>query len=114
MVEKHEGSWYLAAMVLGIGICYNLAQYYMSGPTFGGMSGVVYGLLGYIWIRGKLDPRSGLFLHNFIVIWMIAWFFLCLTGVIGPVANTAHGVGLGVGMLWGYLSSGHLKRKFRY
>jgi GlpG protein len=108
MIEYHQNSWILAALVIVIGVASNLGQYFVSGPSFGGMSGVVYGLLGYIWIRGKFDPRSGLYLHKTIVVWMIAWFVLCLTGVIGHVANTAHGVGLGVGMLWGYLSSGHL------
>lgn len=108
MIEYHQNSWILAALVIVIGVTSNLGQYFISGPSFGGMSGVVYGLLGYIWIRGKFDPRSGLYLHKTIVVWMIAWFVLCLTGVIGNVANTAHGVGLAVGILWGYLSSGHL------
>ena len=75
------------------------------GPVFGGMSGVVYGLLGYVWIRGKFDPGSGLYLHSYTVTMMIIWFVACLTGVLGPIANTAHAAGLVMGMAWGYLSS---------
>jgi membrane associated rhomboid family serine protease len=30
---------------------------------------------------------------------MIGWFFLCLTGMLGPIANTAHGAGLVAGIL---------------
>lgn len=112
MIERHQSSLILGMQVLVMGALSNVAQYWMSGPTFGGMSGVVYGLLGYIWIRGHFDPGSKLFLHKTIVWWMLGWFVLCLTGLVGSVANTAHAVGLGVGIIWGYLSSGHLLKVF--
>ena len=84
----------------------NLAQWYFVGPNFLGMSGVVYGLLGYIWIRGKLDPSSGLFLHQQTVLVMMIWFFACWFQVIPiAIANYAHTGGLVVGMLWGFASS---------
>jgi len=105
MIEARQTPWHLALLVLAFAACSNLAQYYTSGPNFGGMSGVVYGLMGYIWIRGRFDPGSGLYLHPSTVIMMILWFFLCFTRMLGPVANTAHTVGLGMGMAWGYLSS---------
>lgn len=111
MIERHQSSWTLGALVVGIAVISNLAQYFVSGPMFGGMSGVVYGLLGYVWIRGKYDPGSGLFLHKTIVIWMMVWFGLCLTGLIGHVANTAHGAGLAAGIAWGFLSSRRLFRR---
>src|SRR5258706_2384377 len=107
MIESRQSSWHLAVLVLVISACSNAAQFYINhaGPVFGGMSGVVYGLLGYVWIRGKFDPGSGLFLHSYTVTMMIIWFFACLTGILGPIANTAHAVGLIMGMAWGYLSS---------
>lgn len=106
MIEGRQSSVQLLVLVLVIAACSNLAQFYSgSGPNFGGMSGVVYGLLGYVWIRGKCDPGSGLYVHPTTVTMMIIWFFACLAQLIGPVANTAHAVGLGIGMAWGYLSS---------
>lgn len=102
-IENIHGIKVFTFLVLTIGVISNLGQYFVSGPGFGGMSGVVYGLLGYIWIRGRFDPLSGLHLENWIVVWMIVWFLLGLTGLIGHIANTAHGVGLGVGMFWGYV-----------
>ena len=66
----------------------------------------------HIWIRGKFDPFSGLYLHQQTVIMMIFWFFLCLSGVIGNVANTAHGVGLVIGIVWGFVSARLAKRKY--
>jgi GlpG protein len=112
MIEKRQNTWIFALLVLVIAAASNLGQYLVSGPSFGGMSGVVYGLLGYIWIRGKFDPFSGLYLHQQTVIMMIFWFFLCLSGVIGNVANTAHGVGLVIGIVWGFVSARLAKRKY--
>ena len=105
MIEQRQSGWHLLALILVIGTLSNLGQWWMEGPRFGGMSGVVYGLLGYIWIRGKFDPRSGLFLHRETVTMMILWLVLCFTGALGPIANTAHTVGLIAGMAWGFLSS---------
>jgi len=83
----------------------------MASSRFGGMSGVVYGLLGYVWIRGKLDPSSGYSLPRWIIVMMMGWFLLCVVGAVPNIANTAHGVGLLVGAAWGFLSSGRLRRR---
>jgi GlpG protein len=83
----------------------NVAQFLMSGPLFGGMSGVVYGLLGYVWMQGKFNPASNLHLQRQTVRLMIIWFFVCLTGLIGPIANTAHAVGAVMGIAWGYITA---------
>jgi GlpG protein len=109
MIEARSGSLQLLLQVAVIAVVSNVAQYYVSGPAFGGMSGVVYGLLGYAWIRGKLNPASGLFLHTSTVMMMLAWFVLCytplLTPLVGHVANTVHAAGLLVGMSWGFFSA---------
>ena len=36
---------------------------------------------------------------------MIVWFFVCLSGLVGPIANTAHAVGLAVGVGWGFMDA---------
>jgi len=105
MIEGRQSSLHLLILTLVIAGCSNLAQCYTSGPVFGGMSGVVYGLLGYIWMRGKFDPASGLYVHPSTVWMMVIWFFACLIGIIPHVANAAHAAGLVIGMAWGYLSS---------
>jgi len=105
MIEGRQSSLHFIIIAAAVAALSDLAQYWVSGPIFGGMSGVVYGLLGYIWIRGKTDPASGLFLHRSTVTMMLIWLVLCYTGLLGPVANTAHLAGLLVGAAWGYLSS---------
>jgi len=106
MVEARQSTLHLVILVLALAIFSNLAQFYVHhSPNFGGMSGVVYGLLGYIWIRGRFDPASGLFLHPYTVVSMLIWFFVCFTGAVRDIANGAHAGGLFLGMAWGYLSS---------
>lgn len=100
-IEGRQGPRFLALFVFTAGIAANLAQYLITGsPYFGGMSGVVYGLLGYLWMRG---PSLGIHLHQSTVIMMLVWYVLCWTGLVGPIANWAHTGGLLIGVAWGYL-----------
>jgi len=105
MIEARKGPWMLLALVLVIAGTSNFAQYAVDGPTFGGMSGVVYGLLGYVWMQGRFNPASQLSLEPQTVILMVIWFFFCLTGYAGPVANTVHTVGFGIGIAWGFIAA---------
>jgi len=105
LIEARASTLKLLLLVLVTGIASNIGQYLMSGPSFGGMSGVVYGLFGYIWMRGKFDPSSGMFLTDQTIMIMVGWYLLCLTGIIGSIANTAHTVGLVLGMGIGYLTA---------
>jgi GlpG protein len=106
VLENHLGRWRFLALVLLISGPANVAQFLVSGPLFGGMSGVVYGLLAYLWVRSRFDPFSGLFIDPTTVTIMAIWFFLCLFGVIADVANTVHAVGLVMGLLSGWAAIG--------
>lgn len=94
----------LSILILIIAIASNLAQYYASGPHFLGISGVVFGLLGFIWMKGKHDPNFGIQLPPVIVGMMLLWLILGYTGILdrlvgGSIANAAHSAGLIAGML---------------
>jgi len=97
ILERVQGSRWLLLFIVVIGVTSNLAQYAYAGPLFGGMSGVVYGLLGYLWLRSYLDPRFPLRPNKSVVYMMLGWFILCWTGLLGPIANMAHTVGLAAG-----------------
>lgn len=104
LIEIRRGLPVFGGFVLVVGIAANLAQYLITGwPVFGGMSGVVYGLLGYVWMQARFNPRSGYVLHKHIVTMMLVWYVLCWTGLLGPIANWAHTGGLAIGVAWGYL-----------
>lgn len=104
-IELQQSTRRLVSLVAAMAVLSNLGQFYFEGPRFGGMSGVVYGLLGYIWVQGHLDPRSGLFLHKQIAIMIMVWYVLCWTGLVGPVANMAHTVGLIAGLAIGFVAA---------
>lgn len=112
-IETRRGMWTLLGLVLVSGVAANSAEYmldlgltsllrYDPSPFFGGMSGVVYALFGYVWMKGKFQSYLGMGVNDQTVMIMIGWLVLCMTPLIGDVANVAHLVGLIVGVIWGY------------
>jgi GlpG protein len=97
MIESRRGTLFMLVLVLAAAVISNLAQYRWSGPLFLGMSGVVYALFGYAWLKGRLEPSAGIGLSPETATVMFAWLLICMTGIIGPIANAAHVVGLLVG-----------------
>jgi GlpG protein len=65
-----------------------------------GISGVVYALFGYLWMKGRVEPEQGMILHPSSVRIMLLWLLLGFTPFF-PFANGAHIGGLIVGMLFG-------------
>jgi GlpG protein len=106
LFEARLSSWYFAVFVVIAAAASNYAQYVVGHHgSFGGMSGVVYALIGYAWIRGRLDPAAGIHLDRQSLIWALIWFVACFTGRVGPIANTAHAVGLVTGAAWAFIDS---------
>lgn len=115
-IEKRKGSAFIAIFIIITAIFSNIAQYIITGPEFGGMSGVVYALLGYIWIKSKFDPGDGLYIEQSTALILVAWLLLCFVmpiapGFSGGVANWAHAGGLISGAGWGYISAIRWNRK---
>jgi GlpG protein len=109
LLESMYGTARFAVAVLVIAILSNVAQAVFPAslggyPFFGGMSGVVYGLFGYAWVRSVFDPSSGFRLSQVTIIVLMGWLFLCMTPAVGRVANVAHVVGLIAGAAFAYLS----------
>jgi GlpG protein len=100
-IEAARGSWRFALLVLAIAIPSNIAQYVWSGPSFGGMSGVLYGLFGYLWMKSRYEPSTEFYVTQGMVIWMIGWSVMCMAGILGPIGNAAHTAGLIVGIILG-------------
>lgn len=118
-IEKVYGKTCLIGMVLVFGIGSNLLQFYASreqllggilganplyAHQFGGMSGVVYGLLAFLWINAKFNPWTPLHPNPSIVRFMLIWFFICFLPFM-PIANGAHTGGLLLGAGWGYIAA---------
>lgn len=104
-MEIMQGYKLLLGLVVFSGLLSNFAQYWVSGPMFGGLSGVVFGLLGYAWLWDKLNPTQRFGLPSALMGFLLFWLVLGYTGALdslgfGAIANTAHLVGLVVGLLY--------------
>ena len=100
-VETQHGSTFLLGLVVVSEIVGNLGQYAVSGPAFGGMSGVVYALFGFVWMSARYDRRHRYHIDDVSVVLGMVWFVLCATGAFGPIANIGHAGGLVVGLMFG-------------
>ena len=111
-IEQHYSIKRMAILVIIISVTSNLAEFFWSGPLFGGMSGVVYGLLGYVWAQGKFNPFAAIGLNQNIAIMMIIWFVICWLGLVGNIANMAHTIGLVAGIVLGVIYTPRFKRLY--
>ena len=71
-----------------------------------GLSGVGYGLFGFLWVLGKRDARFADSVNAQTAQLFVLWFFLCLGltyADIWHVANVAHAAGAGLGSLAGFV-----------
>lgn len=118
-IEGRRGRVRYLALVLATAVLSNLGEYFLGNigsglplaslprvPNFSGMSGVVYGLFGYIWMKTRFEPELGLLIGPRTVMFMMVWLFFCMTPLaettVGNVANVAHVAGLLAGMVIGY------------
>lgn len=111
-VEKRLGSGKLIVITLISALLSGYVQHKFSGPWFGGLSGVVYALMGYAWLRGERDPESGIYMQRglitFALIWLIAGWF-DLFGM--SIANGAHVTGLAVGLAMAFADTLNARKR---
>lgn len=104
--------------ILIVGIISNTAQYLMSGPNFVGFSGILVGMLAFIWMRQRHAAWEGYQIDKLTFIFMLL-FILGMAGIqiasfvleksynvaFSPnIANIAHLTGGLLGLLFGRLS----------
>ena len=108
-IERIDGTITFILIIAFTGIFSNFLQYFWTGSSlFGGLSGVIYGLLGYCMIleMESENDRYGLppALYIFMIVWLLLGFFEVLDMFgFGKVANFAHLGGLVSGMMFGMM-----------
>ncbi|MFA1562167.1 rhomboid family intramembrane serine protease GlpG [Aliivibrio fischeri] len=93
-IELRLGRTKLVQLFLFSALFSGLGQFWVEGANFGGLSGVVYALLGYSWFIGWLAPERGVSVSKPIVGFMLIWLVLGYVQPFMAIANTAHLAGL--------------------
>lgn len=110
-IERVDGSRLFLLMALVVAAGANIGQYaWEHNPNFGGMSGVNYGLIGYIIVRQLLAPHRLLAVPKGLLGFTVVMMVLSMFGVVdifidGAVANAAHVTGFMLGLTWGFFYS---------
>ena len=116
-IELRQGALSLLLLLLFYSLMSDLTQYFWGGPgLFGGLSGVLYGLLGHCWIYQKLAPAPVYRLPPGVVWLMLIWLLICMTGIfelvqLAAIANGAHVGGLLAGCLTGLIGGALARRR---
>jgi len=103
-IEVREGWPAMLGLFLVASLVSNLTQYLLTGPLFGGLSGVVYAALGYVWLAQRVGRPF--VLPPALMTVALVWLVLGLTPLpqalgLGSMANGAHLGGLLAGLGWG-------------
>ena len=114
-IEAYDGKLVFILIFLITSISSNVGEYIWSGQYFfGGLSGAVYGLLGYCFII-ELDSKSSRYdLPDALYLFMFIWLLVGFTGILsifgfGNIANAAHLIGMIIGFILGLVAKYTLK-----
>lgn len=117
-IERRIGKWKLFLFLFLVALISNTAQYLMTGPNFLGLSGVIMGMAGFIYIRQSKAPWEGYSIQR-PTLYFLAFYVLALlalqtvsfgmelagkTGIAPNIANTGHVIGALVGLGLGSLN----------
>lgn len=116
-LELYEKPSTLLVLLLLFAIIPNVAQNLLVGIRFGGMSGLVYAVLGYCWLWNRIGSQPVFAFPNAMMGLMVAWLLLGFTDILTWVglpamANMAHLGGLvtGLACAWAMVQIKKLQR----
>lgn len=114
MIERSQSSLLYLGVLAFIAFFSNAAQYLWSlTANFGGLSGVVYGLLGYIWMWQLLMPFGRLRLPPAMIGFLLVALVLMELFAGSWIASAAHTGGLIAGIIAGLMCAGFYKLRQR-
>ncbi|MCB1671698.1 MAG: rhomboid family intramembrane serine protease [Gammaproteobacteria bacterium] len=101
-LEKIQSSWLILLVVLLTAFAGNTAQYLHGGAAnFGGLSGVVYGLVGYAWVLHHFVPSKRLKVNESLFLVFLVALVLMEVFAGSWIASAAHVGGLIAGLFCG-------------
>lgn len=110
-IEKTLGSKKIMQIFLVSAVLSGVGQYWAGGANFGGLSGVVYACVGYLWLIGVRAPHLKLGIPNALAVFMLVWLVLGFVQPYMAIANVALLTGLAAGVLMAFIDVS--KRKYQ-
>lgn len=105
-IETRDGSLLLILLTLLLSIGSAYAQYLAIGPYFAGLSGVTYGLMGWVWARqtfNKNQYQLPSWLFPFMIVTMVMMMLVDSAGLELKIGHESHLAGAVLGVVFGYL-----------
>ena len=105
-IERVDGKLIFTLIIILTGVFSNLLQYFWTSSSFfGGLLGVIYGMLGYCLVMEMESNYDKYGLPPGLYLFMIAWLILGFLGILdlfgfGSVANFAHLGGMLSGLMF--------------
>jgi|GEM_PF-931461 len=98
-IENRINSARFLLFVVVVAYVSTMGQFYFVPDGVVGLSGVVYGLFGLMWVGRRYVPEWSWICNDDTVRLMLGWFLLCFViSYLGmPIANLAHAGGLAMG-----------------
>lgn len=110
-IEQRLGSGKLLQLFIVSAAISGAGQYWVENANFGGLSGVVYALVGYLWMLGYRAPHVGLSMPKPLIGFMLIWLVLGFVQPYMAIANTAHLAGLLSGIAIGLVDASRWEKK---
>ena len=114
IVEEAFGSLAMAGLALLLAAGSGAAEFAFSTGGVG-LSGLAYGLFGFLWVLGRYVPRFRDVVDSNTAGLFVVWFFLCIiltAADVMPIGNIAHGAGALLGGLVGFVIAFRGQRRF--
>lgn len=112
-LEKQFGTVFLLLFMSFTALISNFAQYLAHfANNFGGLSGVVYALLGFCWLYGRMKPGQSINLSDGMFGFSLIWLVLGFADMLWiNTANQAHLAGLLAGLAFAWLWAGTARKE---
>lgn len=103
LIEERFGPFRMLGLIVLLAAASSAAEYtFFTGGV--GLSGVVYGFFGFLWVLHRRDPRFADAMDDRTAALFVVWFFLCIGFTVFKVlaiGNVAHAAGAVIGALAG-------------
>ena len=106
---ERQSTFELIVVFLLLAAGANISQWLITGPHFGGLSGVVYGLMAYLTLLNRWAGVKNYYIDPMFGVLMLVLIPMAFAGFLGKVSSYAHLGGLISGVILAFAYSAYFK-----